>query len=45
MAPVPVFSTRSMAGFAANGDMVDFEGEALQLPGVNFKAILTRITD
>ena len=29
----------------ANGDMVDFEGEALQLPGVNFKAFLTRIAD
>jgi hypothetical protein len=28
-----------------NGDMVDFEGEALQLPGVNFKAVLTRISD
>jgi hypothetical protein len=29
----------------ANGDMVDFEGEALQMPGVNFKATLTRIAD
>jgi len=28
-----------------NGDMVDFEGEALQLPGVAFKAVLTRIGD
>jgi hypothetical protein len=28
-----------------NGNMVDFEGEALQLPGVNFKAVLTRISD
>ncbi len=28
-----------------NGDMVDFEGEALQMPGVNFKATLTRIAD
>jgi hypothetical protein len=28
-----------------NGDMVDFEGSALQLPGVAFKAILTRISD
>jgi hypothetical protein len=28
-----------------NGDMVDFEGEALQLPGVNFKAVMTRIAD
>ncbi len=27
------------------GDMVDFEGGALQLPGVTFKAILTRIGD
>lgn len=30
---------------AENGDMVDFEGSALQLPGVVFKAILTRIGD
>ena len=28
-----------------NGDMVDFEGTALQLPGVTFTAILTRIGD
>jgi hypothetical protein len=28
-----------------NGDMVDFEGTALQLPGVTFKAVLTRISD
>jgi T3SS negative regulator,GrlR len=28
-----------------NGDMVDFEGEALQMPGVNFKAVLTWIAD
>jgi hypothetical protein len=28
-----------------NGDMVDFEGTALQLPGVAFKAVLTRIDD
>ena len=27
------------------GDMVDFEGTALQLPGVLFKAVLTRICD
>jgi len=25
--------------------MVDFEGAALQLPGVAFKAVLTRISD
>ena len=30
---------------ARDGDMVDFEGSALQLPGVAFKAILTRICD
>ena len=29
----------------ANGDMVDFEGTALQVPGVAFKAVLTRIGD
>jgi hypothetical protein len=28
-----------------NGDMVDFKGSALQLPGVAFTAILTRICD
>jgi hypothetical protein len=28
-----------------NGDMVDFEGSALQLPGVSFRAVLTRIGD
>jgi hypothetical protein len=28
-----------------NGSMVDFEGAALQLPGVTFTAILTRISD
>ena len=30
---------------AVNGDMVDFEGTALQLPGVAFRAVLTRISD
>jgi T3SS negative regulator,GrlR len=30
---------------AENGDMLDFEGTALQLPGVVFKAVLTRIAD
>jgi hypothetical protein len=28
-----------------NGDIVDFEGSALQLPGVTFKAVLLRIGD
>jgi len=28
-----------------NGDMIDFEGGALQLPGVAFRAVLTRISD
>ena len=28
-----------------HGDMVDFEGGALQLPAVTFKAVLTRISD
>jgi T3SS negative regulator,GrlR len=28
-----------------NGDMVDFEGTALQAPGVNFKAVLTHLSD
>ena len=28
-----------------NGNMVDFEGTALQLPGVTFKATLTRTAD
>ena len=30
---------------ADNGRMVDFDGTALQLPGVQFRAILTRISD
>ena len=30
---------------AEDGSMVDFEGTALQLPGVHFRAILTRISD
>jgi hypothetical protein len=30
---------------ADHGGMVDFEGTALQLPGVTFKAVLTRISD
>jgi hypothetical protein len=28
-----------------NGSMLDFEGSALQLPGIAFKATLTRICD
>ena len=30
---------------ADNGNMVGFEGAALQMPGVSFKAVLTRISD
>lgn len=30
---------------ADNGNMLDFEGAALQRPGVSFKATLTRISD
>jgi hypothetical protein len=30
---------------AENGEMVDFEGTALQMPGVSFRATLTRISD
>lgn len=44
----PLFGTDMIAltlkGFE-NGDMVDFEGNAVQLPGLAFKAILTRIGD
>jgi hypothetical protein len=29
----------------ASGDIVDFEGSALQLPGVHFKAVLTLISE
>lgn len=29
----------------SHGDLLDFEGHALQLPGVNFKAQLSRICD
>jgi hypothetical protein len=28
-----------------DGDVVDFQGNALQLPGVAFRALLTRISD
>ena len=28
-----------------SGDMIDLEGTALQVPGVHFKAVLTRIAD
>ena len=28
-----------------NDSMIDFEGTALQLPGVTFRAVLTRISD
>ena len=28
-----------------DGDVVDFEGTALQLPGVAFRAVLTRMSD
>ena len=30
---------------ADNGDMIDLEGSALQLPGVSLRATLTRISD
>ena len=30
---------------ATSDSMVDFEGTAMQLPGVTFKAVLTRISD
>ena len=36
--------TLTLAG-KDNGGMLDFEGSALQLPGVTFKATLTRICD
>ena len=36
--------TLTMKG-SEDGDMVDFEGTALQLPGVLLKAVLTRICD
>jgi len=28
-----------------NGDTIDLEGTALQLPGIRFNAVLTRICD
>ena len=41
----PLFGTDMITLKGAdNGNMVDFEGTALQLPGVNFKAVLTRIS-
>jgi hypothetical protein len=36
--------TLTLAG-KDNGSMLDFEGSALQLPGVAFRAVLTRISD
>jgi len=36
--------TLTLSG-SVNGDMVDFEGSALQAPGVNFKAVLVRLSD
>ena len=36
--------TLTLSGSSSEG-MVDLEGNALQLPGVNFKAVLTRISD
>jgi len=44
----PLFGTDMitlMLKGSADGDVVDFEGTALQLPGVVFKAVLTRIAD
>ena len=44
----PLFGTDSitlMLKGASDGSMVDFEGTAMQLPGVTFKAVLTRIAD
>ena len=51
--PDPVFKplfgtdmiTVTMKGGAHHGDIIDFEGTALQMPGVNLKATLTRISD
>ena len=39
------FGDVDVEGIRCSGDMIDFEGTALQLPGVNFKAVLTRISD
>jgi hypothetical protein len=36
--------TLTLKGIAC-GDMLDFEGTALQAPGVNFKAVLTLISE
>ena len=44
----PLFGTDMitlMLKGTGTSDMIDFEGTALQLPGVNFKAVLTRISD
>ena len=42
---MPLDMVTLMLKGADNGDMIDFEGSALQLPGVGFKATLTRIAD
>jgi hypothetical protein len=39
------FACPGMTAGSISGDMIDFEGAALQLPGVNFEAVLTRISD
>ena len=44
----PLFGTDMITATlkgADNGNMVDFEGSALQLPGIKLKATLTRISD
>lgn len=37
--------TLTLRGTEHGGNMVDFEGSALQMPGVAFKAVLTRLSD
>jgi hypothetical protein len=45
---LPLFGTGMIAVAlkgAHDGDMVDLEGNALQLPGVTLKAVMTLISD
>lgn len=37
--------TLAMTAVANDSDVIDFDGNALQMPGINFKALLTRLSD
>ena len=37
--------TLALTADAGDGDVIDFDGNALQMPGIQFKALLTRLSD